>query len=121
MNEERLQLVAALWTDTLANQAWNRESANLRRYVKRINREDLTPKEIHRLLSEILSNQFLHKKMSTVFRKHENQLRSAVLNLEKALGRRKEVARAMRAFYLGPQQVICGGQGSIKCELGASG
>lgn len=42
MNEERLQLVAGLWMDTLGNQVWNRESANLRTYVKRINHEELT-------------------------------------------------------------------------------
>ena len=120
MNEERLQLVAGLWMDTLGNQVWTRESANLRRYVKRVNHEDLTLREIHRLLSEILSNQFLRKRMSKVFQKHENQLRSTILNLESTLGRRKEVARAMRTFYLKPHQVICGEEDTIDCELGAS-
>jgi hypothetical protein len=120
MNEERIQLVADLWDNILGNQVWNRDSANLRRYVKRVNHEDLTLKEIHRLLSEILSNQFLRKGMSKVFQKHENQLRSAVLHLENILGRRKEAAGAMRKFYLEQHQVSCGEKETVDCEIGAS-
>ena len=36
------------------------------------------------------------------------------------LGRRKEVARAMRTFYLKPHQVRYGEKDTIDCELGAS-
>jgi len=121
MNEERLQIVARLWNDILENDAWSRESASLRRYVKRINHEELTLKETHRVLSEILSNQFLRKRMSKVFQTHENQLRSIVLSLEKTLGCRKEAAHAMREFYLARHQVRYGENNTIDSELGASG
>lgn len=120
MKEERLQIVARLWDDTLRNQVWSQESTNLRRNVKRIKYEKLTLKEIHRLLSEILSNQFLRKAMSKVFQKHGNQVKSVVLCLENTLGSRKEAARAMRKFYLEQHKISYGEKDTIDCEIGAS-
>jgi len=113
MKEERLQIVACLWDDTLGNQVWSRESTNLRRNVKRIKYEKLTLKEIHRLLSEILSNQLLRKAMSKVFQKHGNQVKSVVLCLENTLESRKEAARVMRKFYL-EQHKISYGEGHYR-------
>lgn len=120
MNEDRIQVVARLWNEILGSQTWSQESAMLRRSLKQLNRHELTIKETHRLLTEILSNKFFRKRMSQVFHKHENQMKSIILALEKTLGRRKEAARAMREFYLAKHQVRYGENETLDCELGSS-
>lgn len=99
---------------------WNKDSANLRRAISALNHEQLTLRDYNRLLGEILSNQFLRKKMQQVYRKHEEQLREAVNSLQRILSRRKDAARAMRDFYLAKYEIRYGENDTFDCEFGAS-
>lgn len=120
MNEDRLQIVARVWSDIIGNNGWSKESASLRRAIRQLKHEEPTLKELHRLLSEIQSNQFLRKRMLQVFGKQQDQLKRIVGLMEKTLSRRKEAASAMRQFYLGKHQITYGENDTFDCEFGAS-
>jgi hypothetical protein len=88
--------------------------------VKALNHETSTLVEYNRLLAETLSSQFLRRKMSQVFRKHEAQLKQAANSLQETLSRRRELARAMRDFYLAKHRVSYGEGDTFDCEFGTS-
>jgi hypothetical protein len=120
LNENQLETVGRVWRETIEGGTWNKDSATLREAVEALNHKELTLGDYNRLLGEILSSQFLRKKMPQVFRKHERQLKEAVTCIQKTLALRKEVARGMRDFYLAKHQIPYGENGTFICEFGAS-
>jgi hypothetical protein len=120
LNEDQLKTVGRVWRETIEEGTWNKDSANLRKIIEALHHEELTLWDYNRLLGEILSSQFLRKKMPQVFHKHEQRLKEAVNFIQKTLSRRKEVARAIRDFYLAKHQISYGENDTFDCEFGTS-
>lgn len=120
MNDNRLNVVANLWIQVLESKMWSKESAKLRRSIEQFAQEELTLKENHRLLNEIVSNSFLRVRMPELYHKHEKLLKASMASLEKTVARRKETVRALRQLYLSKQKVPVADSATIECELGAS-
>jgi len=109
-----------LWSETLENKSWDNERAKLENLVKRLVEEQLQPKTIHYLLSQLLANRFLRFEMRDIYEENEKQLRQQVKYLEQILSERKELLQAITKFYLEKQQIHLGNGRTLECDLGSS-